>query len=41
MILGTSIKSGAGRENPNLTQGTNASKDIKAFDFNVSSPMDQ
>ena len=41
MILGTKIRMGAGRENPNLTSGSSASaKDIKIADLKTSTPLD-
>jgi len=41
MILGSSVVTGAGRENPNLTSGSQASKkDAVIVNLDVSSPLD-
>ena len=41
MILGNSIRSGAVRENPNLTMGScSSSNKIKISDFKTDSPID-
>lgn len=41
MILGNSVRGGAGRENPNLTIGSQSSmRDIKVQDYDVSKPLD-
>lgn len=41
MILGSKIRSGAGRENPNLTSGSRAmAKEIKVMDLNSEAPLD-
>ena len=41
MILGSQVKSGAGRENPNLTSGSKAKqREIKVLELNVATPVD-
>ena len=41
MILGSKIKAGAARENPNLTSGSmTAKKEIKCIDLDVTSCID-
>ena len=41
MILGNTVRSGAGRENPNLTMGSNSSqREITVSDFSVATPID-
>lgn len=41
MIIGNQVRTGAGRENPNLTSGSMARKlDSKILDFNIETPLD-
>ena len=41
MILGNTLRGGAGRENPNLTMGSQGNlREIKLTDFEINLPID-
>ena len=41
MIIGNTVRGGAGRENPNLTIGSSgSSRDIKLGNFEIEEPID-